>query len=355
VREEDFAISVGSLEARLDADAGGARRAALADAAIQALFPRVLADFAARHGRVRGGSLAVVLLGKAGGREMMAGSDLDLMLIYDHPAGVTQSSGARTLPASQWFLRAVHAFIAALTAPDASGPMYAVDMRLRPSGNKGPVAVSLAAFERYHAAAVQGGAHGGAWTYERMALTRARVVAGPPALVGRVQVAIARAIASGPPPARVRADAAAMRTRLARQLPPLGPWDVKHAPGGMMEVEFVAQALQLIHAPAHPDVASPTTREALARLHAIGALDAADAETLLRADRAWRTVAGILRLTEGRLPGEALSAASAEALLRAATAAGLAGVDVAGLRATLDALARAVRATFIRLVGAIDA
>ncbi len=355
VREEDFAISVASLEARLDADAGGMRRAALADAAIRSLFPRVLADFTARYGRVRGGSLAVVLLGKAGGREMMAGSDLDLMLIYDHPAGVTQSSGARTLPASQWFLRAVHAFIAALTAPDASGPMYAVDMRLRPSGNKGPVAVSLAAFERYHAPAAEGGAHGGAWTYERMALTRARVVAGPPALVGRVQAAIARAIASGPPPARVRADAAAMRTRLARQLPPQGPWDVKHAPGGMMEVEFVAQALQLIHAPAHPEIASPTTREALARLHAIGALDAADAETLLRADRAWRTVAGILRLTEGRLPGETLSAASAEALLRAATAAGLAGVDVAGLRATLDALARAVRAAFIRLVGAIDA
>jgi glutamate-ammonia-ligase adenylyltransferase len=355
VREEDFAISVATLEARLDADAAGARRAALADAAIKALLPRVLADFTARHGRVRGGGLAVVLMGKAGGREMMAGSDLDLMLIYDHPPGVAHSSGARTLPASQWFIRAVHAFIAALTAPDASGPLYAVDMRLRPSGNKGPVAVSLAAFERYHAPAGEDGARGGAWTYERMALTRARVLAGPPALVARVEAAIARAIASGPPPARVRADAASMRARLARERPAEGRWDVKHAPGGMMEVEFIAQALQLIHAPAHPEVTSPTTREALSRLHAVGALDAADAETLLRADRAWRTVAGILRLTEGRTPRERLSMASAEALLRATQAAGLAGVDVAGLGATLDGLARAVRAAFVRLIGEIDA
>ena len=118
---------------------------------------------------------------------MLAGSDLDLMLIYDHPAEVTESRGARSMPVSQWFVRLAHAYVAALTAPGAEGRLYDVDMRLRPSGNKGPVAVSLEGFRRYHA-------HD-AWTWERMALTRARVIAGPAALRERVQQAIATAIA----------------------------------------------------------------------------------------------------------------------------------------------------------------
>lgn len=349
VREADFSISVGTLEGRLDADAAGLRRAALADAALGALLPRVLDDFARRFGTVPGGALAVVLLGKAGGREMMAGSDLDLMLVYDHPPDMAESDGARPVAAAQWFVRAVHAFIAAVTAPDAGGPMYAVDMRLRPSGNKGPVAVSLPSFAQYHEPG-----SGDAWTWERMALTRARVVAGPPALRARVEAAIARAIAGAGAPERIRADAAAMRARLLRDLPPAGPWDVKHRPGGQMEVEFVAQALALVHAPTFPEVACPATRDALARLRAVGALPAADAALLAHADHAWRTVQGMLRLTEGRAPGEALSDASAAALLRAAAAAGIAAVDVAGLRATLDRLAHDVRAAFIRHVGTIE-
>ena len=171
VKERDFFLSVATLEGRLDANASGRQRTALAEAALSVLVPNVLADFATRFGRVPGGRLAVVAMGKAGGREMMAGSDLDLMFIYDHPADVTESRGARNLPASQWFVRAVQACIAALTAPGPEGQMYALDMRLRPSGNKGPIAVSLDGFKRYH--------EWDAWTWERMALTRARVVAAP--------------------------------------------------------------------------------------------------------------------------------------------------------------------------------
>ena len=333
----------------MDADAAGLARAALADAALDALLPRVLEDFAARFGTVRGGGLAVVLLGKAGGREMMAGSDLDLMLVYDHPASATESRGARPIATSQWFIRAVHAFIAAVTAPDAGGPMYAVDMRLRPSGNKGPVAVSLSAFRRYHAA--EGG---DAWTWERMALTRARVVAGPAPLRRRVEAAIREAVASAGPASKILADAAAMRARLAREMPARQAWDVKHRAGGQMEVEFIAQALQLAHAPVHPEVASPTTREAFSRLEAAGLLGRDDAALLIRADRIWRTVQGMLRVTDGPAPREARSDAAADALLAATRAAGVAAVDVAGLRATLDQLARQVRAAFVRLVGEIE-
>jgi len=346
VREEDFAISVATLEGRMDADAAGLARSALADAVLEALLPRVVEDFSDRFGAVRGGGLAVVLLGKAGGREMMAGSDLDLMLVYDHPDSVTESRGTRPMAASQWFIRAVHAFLAAVTAPDASGPMYAVDMRLRPSGNKGPVAVSLAGFRHYHAASA-----GDAWTWERMALTRARVVAGPAPLRKRVEAAIAEALAAAGPAEKIRADAAAMRARLARDLPAKAAWDVKHRAGGQMEVEFIAQALQLVH----PAAASPTTRDALARLHDAGALRRDDAALLIRADHIWRTVQGMLRLTDGPAPRDALAEASADALLAATQAAGVAAVDVAALRATLDQLAQQVRAAFVRLVGEIEA
>jgi glutamate-ammonia-ligase adenylyltransferase len=358
VRAEDFRISVATMEGRLDADAAGLARTALADAALATLLPRVLADFALRHGRVRGGGLAVVLLGKGGGREMMAGSDLDLMLVYDHPSAVTESSegpGGRRMAASQWYIRAVHAYVAALTAPDAEGPTYDIDMRLRPSGNKGPVAVSLAAFESYHAPIDGPGEPapgGGAWTWERMALTRARVVAGPPALRRRLEAAIRAAIAGAGAPARIRADIAAMRGRLARDLPPSGPWDVKLRAGGQIEVEFIAQALQLIHT----EAAHTATRDALAALRDAGALPAEDAAMLIRADRVWRGVQGMLRITCGRHPADPLPEGSAEQLLRAAAPAlDVPVLDVAALRATLDAIAAEVRAAFIRHIGEIDA
>jgi glutamate-ammonia-ligase adenylyltransferase len=355
VREEDFGISVATLDGRMDADAAGIARSAVADAALATLLPRVIKDFSSRYGSVRGGGMVVVLLGKAGGREMMAGSDLDMMLIYDHPESVSESQGARPIPASQWFIRAVHAFMAAVTAPDAAGPMYAVDMRLRPSGNKGPVAVSLSAFRHYHLPTLPDGGKGGdAWTWERMALTRARVVAGPVGLRNRVEAAIRAAVTGGGSPAKILADAAAMRARLRRDLPARRAWDVKHRDGGQMEVEFIAQAMQLVHAHAYPDVLSPTTRDALSRLNERGLLRSDDAALLIRADRIWRTVIGMLRLTDGPAPREALSEAAADALLAAAQAAGLAAVDVAGLRATLDQLAAQVRAAFVRLIGEIE-
>lgn len=339
VREEDFSIAVATMEGRIDVDEAGLRRTAVADAALAALLPPVLDDFASRFGRVRGGAMAVVAMGKAGSQEMMAGSDLDLMLIYDHPDDVTESRGTRRVPVSQWFVRASHAYIAAVTAPGVDGPLYQVDMRLRPSGNKGPVAVSLGGFRRYHAEA--------AWTWERMALTRARVVAGPAALRGRIEAAIADALAHAGPPERIRADAASMRARMLRDLPPEGPWDVKLQSGGQIEVEFIAQVLQLIHARSAPAVCSPTTRVALARLAKAGLLAAKDAALLTRADHVWRTVQGMLRITVGRAARDALPDASAQALLRAVGGA----VDLATLRATLDDLAQQVRAAFVRHVG----
>jgi glutamate-ammonia-ligase adenylyltransferase len=351
VREADFSLSVATMEGRVDADAAGVQRTAMADVAIDGLMKHTLADFSARNGRVRGGAMVVVALGKAGGREMMAGSDLDLLLIYDHPEDVTESSkgkngGARSLPVSQWFVRAAHAIVGAVTARGVDGPLYEVDMRLRPSGNKGPVAVSFTAFRRYQAEE--------AWTWERMAITRARVVAGPRKLAAAVQAAIAASLAVAGPAEKLLADAAAMRARIAKEMPAEGPWDVKHRLGGLMEVEFIAQTLQLVHARAHPEVCSQTTREALARLARAGKLAEADAATLICAEKLWRTVQGMLRITIGRSVKEALPTAAAAALLRAVNDMGIKVVDVAALRASMDAIGAEVRAIFSREIGEID-
>ena len=239
VKERDFFLSVATLEGRLDADAAGRQRTALAEAAFIGSGAAGAGGFRTRFGRVAGGALAVVAMGKAGGREMMAGSDLDLMFIYDHPPEVAESRGARSLPVSQWFVRAVQACIAALTAPGPEGQMYALDMRLRPSGNKGPIAVSLARLQALsRMGCVDLGAHG---------VDRARVGGGAGRDAPPGDEAIEMAIRRQQEPARNRGNATSMRGRMARELRPHGPWDVKLRAGGLIDIEFIAQGLQLVH------------------------------------------------------------------------------------------------------------
>ena len=338
VRGEEFRLAVSQMDGTLDADEAGTRRTALADAALAVLLPRVLDAHAERHGTVAGGGMAVVLMGKAGGREMMAGSDLDLMLIYNHAPEAGESSGPRKLPASQYYIRAAHAVVAALTAPGVDGALYAVDMRLRPSGNKGPVAVSLASFRTYHASE--------AWTWERMALTRARVVAGPPALCAAIRDAIAAAMA-GADPAAVRPDATAMRARMVRELPPHGPWDVKLMQGGQVEVEFVVQTALLLAPLARRD-GLQTVHTAIGYLAAAGGLSPENAAVLTEADRLWRTIQGMLRITVGPRPPPEVPDAAMDALLRST---GL--CDEAALRAKVAAVAAQVRAVFNNRVGTL--
>jgi glutamate-ammonia-ligase adenylyltransferase len=185
-----------------------------------------------------------------------------------------------------------------------------------------------------------------------MAITRARVVAGPPILSDRVAAALTAAIERPADADALKRDAATMRARLARDLPPANDWDVKHRVGGLMEVEFIAQVLTLAHAAAHPHIAHPTTRIAFARLRDAGLLSAPDAALLIAADHFWRTVQGMLRVTVGRAADKVLPAASAEALLRAVARADV--TDQASLHRCLDETGAAVRTVFERLVGRPD-
>ena len=353
VRAEEFAIAVAEFFGRIDVDKAGAMRTALADAVIRALLRHATADHESRYGVVAGGGMAVVALGRCGSGEMMAGSDLDLMLVYDHPEDAPESRGGRALAPSQYFARAAQTFVAALTVGTRHGPLYAVDMRLRPSGRAGPVAVSLAGFTRYHAES--------AWTWERLALTRARVVSAPPGLRGRVQAAIAAAL-EGAQAARVLPETAAMRTRMLKDLPARNAWDVKRRPGGLVEVEFIAQALHLLHGGAQalhlPHGAGEKgagrrpvpTAARLAALGRMGVLKGENAAMLVKADRTWRTVQSLLRIAAGVQIPASPPAPVLEKLLRATGF----GPDEAGLRAQLDSLAGQVRDAFVRHIGAVE-
>ena len=225
--------------------------------------------------------------------------------------------------------------------------MYALDMRLRPSGNKGPIAVSLESFRRYHAR--------DAWTWERMALTRARVVAGPPALRRWVNEAIEAAVTRAQEPAQIKVNATSMRARMTRELRPHGPWDVKLRAGGLIDVEFIAQVQQLIHVHDPGFRRSQTTQIALQRLSQAGALTPPDAALLIDAERLWRTIQGMLQITVGQVRSADLPPASAAPLLHAATEAGVPAVDTIELLHKSEVIAQQVRALFERYVGKPDA
>ena len=173
-REQAFLIGVRVISGTLSARQAGAAYTDLAETLIEALAKRVEKELVHSHGRMQGGEAAILAMGKLGGREMTAGSDLDLIVVYDYEGDQSQSDGAKSLPGGQYYTRFTQRLIAALSAETAEGSLYQVDMRLRPSGSQGPVATKLSSFTAYQ--------EGSAWTWEHLALTRARVLSGPAAL-----------------------------------------------------------------------------------------------------------------------------------------------------------------------------
>ena len=201
--ERRFQVGVQLLRRVLDGAQAGAALADIAETALAALVPAVEAEFARCHGRVPGGEFAVIGMGRLGSREMTLASDLDLILIYDVPPCGETSDGPHPLPVPTYYARLSQRLISAITAPTAEGRLYEVDMRLRPSGSSGPIATSLVGFTRYQRES--------AWTWEHMALTRARPVAGDAALRRQIADAVAVILAAPRDPERLLLDVADMR------------------------------------------------------------------------------------------------------------------------------------------------
>jgi len=234
-REQAFRIGIQTLSGRVGPEAAGRGFTNLADAVMRTLSAVALRE-TGRLGGTMPGAVAVIALGKAGSGEMTAGSDLDLMTVYDAPPEVT--SAGRGWSADTFYVRFTQRLISALSAHTAEGGLYEVDMRLRPSGSKGPVSVPLSGFRTYY--------QGEAETWEFMALTRARVAwASDPTFGARVAATVEATLRRPRPGVKVAADVRAMRDLMERERRAHGFWDLKLVPGGLVDAEFVGQFRQL--------------------------------------------------------------------------------------------------------------
>lgn len=237
LKEWHFRVSVHHLRGLIEPACAGRHYADLAQAVLGAVWGPVADEFALKHGPAPGRGAVVLGMGSLGAAQLNAASDLDLIVIYDS-AGVGASEGRRPLQARVYYARLTQAFVTALTAPMAEGMLYEVDMSLRPSGRQGPVATSLDAFRSYQ--------RDEAWTWEHLALTRARAVAGE-ILVGTEVESIRQQVLAAPhDPKKVVVDVAAMRARIADAKPMLAAWEAKLGPGRMQDIELTAQAATLL-------------------------------------------------------------------------------------------------------------
>jgi [glutamine synthetase] adenylyltransferase / [glutamine synthetase]-adenylyl-L-tyrosine phosphorylase len=285
-----------------------------------------------------GGEAAILAVGKLGGRETTAGSDLDLIVVYDYEGDGAQSDGAKSLPGPQYYTRFTQRLIAALSAETAEGSLYQVDMRLRPSGSQGPVATRLSSFTAYQ--------KGSAWTWEHLALTRARVVSGPAPLRRKIEATIKSVLSAPRDRKAVAADVRTMRDKIAGEKGSADIWDLKQVRGGLIDLEFIAQFLQIVSAANHADVLDPNTETALAKLAATGALAPGDAEILVPAARLYHTLTQVLRLCLDKpFVADEAPRALKDLLARAAEM-----PDFATLEATLKDTLTAVHEAFDRIV-----
>jgi len=338
--DRKFQVGTLLLTGVIDVDGATAGWTRIAEAALIGLLPRIEDDFARTHGRVAGCGMAIVAMGKLGGREMTATSDLDLIFVYGSADPDSVSDGPRRVPASQYFARLSQRLINAIAALTAEGRLYQVDMRLRPSGKAGPIAVSIQTFHRYQ--------RFDAWVWEQMALTRARVVAGPPSLKALIETSIRASLTRPRDEHALVVEVADMRERIALELGTGSLWEVKHLRGGLVDIEFIIQYLQLLHAHRAPGVLSTDTREALKRLCDAGVLDDGACRELSEALQLWQCVQNRIRL----YIGETVQAASDEDAPRALRVAveGVRGLTFAQLVPAMRQAARRVHALFQAIV-----
>ena len=262
VGERRFALGVQLIEGASDPIDVAQGYARVAEAAFTVLARAAIAEFEQTHGRVPGGELLVIALGRLGGGALTHASDLDIIYLFTGDI-FTESDGRRPLGATTYFNRLAQRVSAALSVPTASGPLYEIDTRLRPSGAQGLLAVSTASFAQYQ--------RENAWTWEHMALTRARPIFGSAASRAEIEAIITDVLGRERDADKLTADVIKMRGDVARHKPPSSRFDVKLIDGGLIDAEFTVHLLQLHHRIGF----DPRLRTAMRQLADRGLIDSA--------------------------------------------------------------------------------
>lgn len=342
-QEQQFLIGLRLVSDTLSADKVGHALARLAEVVVDRIMKRVIGHVAESHGVVPGGEVAVLAMGKLGGREMTAASDLDLILLYEAPEDASQSDGQRPLAISQYYTRLTQRLVTALSAPTAEGALYEVDFRLRPSGNAGPLATNLTGFVSYQEKE--------AWTWEHMALTRARVIASTSEKFStKIQELLCATLARPRDQKKLADDVRSMRARIQKEKGTKDIWDLKQVAGGLVDIEFLAQFLQLAHAHDKPAVLSQGTEEALEKLRDADVLAPGDADQLLHALRLYHRLTQVLRMAlSGKFVADEAPRGVLDLLVRAGGA-----PDLTRLGLELSEIQQGVRAKFEELVGMVE-
>ncbi|EJJ25530.1 bifunctional [glutamine synthetase] adenylyltransferase/[glutamine synthetase]-adenylyl-L-tyrosine phosphorylase [Rhizobium sp. CF142] len=339
--EQRFLIGIRLLTGAINGDMAARAFTHLADLIIEAALDAVMDEIRVAHGNYPGGRIAIAGMGKLGSFELTAGSDIDLILLYDYDDAAAESDGAKPLDATRYFTRITQRLIAAFSAPTAEGVLYEVDMRLRPSGNKGPVATRINSFGKYQREE--------AWTWEHMALSRARLICGDQSLIDEAEGIIADVLSTKRDIAKVAHDVAEMRELIEKEKAPENGWDLKLIPGGVIDIEFIAQYLALI-APAKGVEIKINGLTTGASLKVLGdkLMTSADLDTCLEAFALYTELSQLIRLCIDSLfdPKEA-PAGLTELVCRAGDC-----PDIKTLEGEVKRLSKAVRKVFQTVVKA---
>ncbi|QWW68859.1 bifunctional [glutamine synthetase] adenylyltransferase/[glutamine synthetase]-adenylyl-L-tyrosine phosphorylase [Rhizobium sp. WYJ-E13] len=339
--EQRFLIGIRLLTGSINGDMASRAFTHLADLIIEAALDAVMKEIRVTHGDYPGGRIAIAGMGKLGSFELTAGSDIDLILLYDYDDAASESDGPKPLDATRYFTRITQRLIAAFSAPTAEGVLYEVDMRLRPSGNKGPVATRINAFGKYQREE--------AWTWEHMALSRARLICGDQSLIGEAESIIADVLSVKRDVAKVTHDVAEMRELIEKEKAPENGWDLKLIPGGVIDVEFIAQYLALI-APAKGVEIRINGLTTGAALKVLGEklMGSADLDTCLEAFALYTELSQLIRLCiDGMFDPKEATAGLTELVCRAGDC-----PDIKTLEGEVKRLSKAVRKVFQTVVKA---
>ncbi|MGH1405955.1 MAG: bifunctional [glutamine synthetase] adenylyltransferase/[glutamine synthetase]-adenylyl-L-tyrosine phosphorylase [Rhodomicrobiaceae bacterium] len=288
-QEQSFLIGVRLLSGIISADVAAFAYSRLAETIIQKLLEKVEEEMSHAHGGFEGASVTVLAMGKLGGYEMTASSDLDLILIYDFNQDQVQSDGKKPLSPTQYYSRITQRLISALSAPTAEGELYEVDMRLRPSGRSGPVATQLNSFIDYQ--------KNKAWVWEHLALTRARCLTGSPSLKEKLNETIKIVISKDREKATLITEVRDMRERIAKEKGTENIWNIKQVRGGQVDIEFICQYLQLQFSHIHPDIIDTNTVSSLEKIVESNLLDGQDGNLLVEASHLYNDLIQVIRLS----------------------------------------------------------